>query len=234
MVESSEVQPKLPAAAQRWLDSVVAPDAPSPERIWVGERGEMEAQGRWLSFKSTGTYETRPFSYDWRGRLRLKTALWILVKDGHAADKGWGGAWLYGIKSLGQREGPDVLVMQMIRSLAELAWVPDLARAEPSLKWTDAGKDAFEISHVAGSRTVSVRFDIDERGDVVRASSKARPYDVPDGFAEAPWRCDFGQPREFDGVRIPSTVVATFERKDGPWEYFRGEVTSVDRQDIRE
>ena len=224
-------QAKLPAAARRWLERAVPEGAPSPSRIWVGERGTMESDGKWLPFKATGTYESRPLIYDWRARLKIRLGVWILVKDGYKDHEAWGGAWLYGIKSLGQKSGPDVLATQMIRNLAELAWVPDLARDEPSLRWSDVGGDAFEITRRAGDRKVKVRFDIDDRGDIVRASTKARPYDVPDGYQEAPWRCDFGDHREFGGVRVPSSVVATYEKDDGPWEYFRGEITSIDRDD---
>jgi hypothetical protein len=191
----------------------------------------MEADGRWLSFKGTGTYEARPLAYDWRARLRLMLGVWALVKDGHAGEEGWGGAWLYGMKSIGQRTGPEVLVTQVIRNLAELAWVPDLARAEPTLRWVDRGQHAFEIGRPAGERDVAVRFEIDDQGDVIRASTTGRPYDVPDGYAEAPWHCDFSDPRDFGGVRLPSTMTATYDRDDGPWEYFRCEVTSVDRDD---
>ncbi|MFV2062131.1 MAG: DUF6544 family protein [Chloroflexota bacterium] len=220
----------LPPAAQRWLERCVPADAPSPDRAWVGQRGSMDADGKWLSFTATGTLEARPLLYDWRARLRLRLGVWMLAKDGYSGDEGWTGAWLYGIKSLGQRSGPGVLLMQVIRNLAELAWVPDLAKGEPSLEWVDTGQDAFEIRTRAGKRKVAVRFDVDAHGDIIRASSPSRPYASPDGPAEAPWRCDFAEPREFGGVRIPSTVVATYERGDGPWEYFRGEVTSVDRQ----
>jgi hypothetical protein len=224
-------QAEFPAAARRWLEAALPADAPDRSRIWVGQRGSMDANGQWLSFKGTGTYEARPLSYDWRARLRLMLGVWALIKDGYSEDEGWGGAWIYGIKSMGQRRGTDVLVTQMIRNLAELVWVPDLARSEPSLRWSDAGDRAFEISRSAGEREVRVRFDIDDQGDVIRASSSFRPYDVPDGYAEAPWRCDFGDPRDFGGVRMPSSVTATYEHDDGAWEYFRGEITSVDRDD---
>lgn len=222
-----------PEAARRWLDRVVAADAPSRERIWVGERGSMDADGRWVTFTATGTYEAKPLSYDWRARLKVMTLLWVLAKDGYRDDEGWGGAWIYGIKSAGKRSGPDVLAMQMIRNLAELVRVPDLARDEPSLEWKDAGKNAFEIGRDAAGRKVSVRFELDDLGDVVHASS-TRPHDVPEGYADAPWRCDFAEPREFDGVRVPAAMTATYDFDDGPWEYFRSEVTSIDRQTVRD
>jgi hypothetical protein len=74
-----------------------------------------------------------------------------------------------------------------------------------------------------------VRFDLDAASDVVRASSPARPYDVPDGFEDAPWRYDLAGHRLLDGVRVPATVVATYDLPDGPWEYLRAEVMSMQR-----
>jgi hypothetical protein len=60
--------------------------------------------------------------------------------------------------------------------------------------------------------------------------SAARPYDVAGGYEEAPWRYDFADHRDLGGVRIPTSAVATYDRPDGPWEYFRGQVTTVTRE----
>jgi len=67
----------------------------------------------------------------------------------------------------------------------------------------------------------------DDEGDVVRAANPSRPYNVPGGYAEAPWRYGLSEHREFEGMRIPATAVATFEKSDGPWEYFRCRIASV-------
>ena len=56
-------------------------------------------------------------------------------------------------------------------------------------------------------------------------AARPRPYDVPEGFEDAPWRYDFGDHRDFDGVRIPASVVATYDLPDDPWEYLRAEIT---------
>jgi hypothetical protein len=190
----------------------------------------MESDGRWLTFKGTGTYTAQPLGYDWRVRLRVMFGLWFLAKDGYDEEDGWGGAWVYGIKSMGERRGSDVRAMQAVRNLAELAWVPDLAISEPGLHWSDAGESAFEIACQSGTRQVSVRFEVDDHGDVVRATSD-RLYPEPEGYVEAPWRCEFGEPREFGGVRVPSRMTATYDLEDGTWEYMHVEVTTIDRDD---
>ena len=185
----------------------------------------MESNGRWLSFKATATYQAAPLAYEWRARLSVMLGIWVDATDGHADGVGWGGAKLWGIKAMGRRSGPEVLATQLIRNIAELAWLPDLTLAAAELSWVDAGDDAFLIHADALGRRVEVRFDVDAEGDIVRASSPARPFDVPEGFEDAPWHCDFSDHRDIGGVRIPKSVVATFDFVEDPWEYFRAEVS---------
>jgi hypothetical protein len=221
----------IPRAAQRWLDRALPRETAIPSRVAVGQQGEMEANGRWLPFKATATYRAAPLAYEWRARLSIMPGIWVIATDGHADGNGWGGAKLWGLRSMGQRNGPEVLVTQLIRHLAELAWLPDLALADPALDQADTSEDTFEISADAAGRRVTVSFDVTADGDIVRASSPSRPYDVPDGYEEAPWHCEFGDHRDFDGLRRPSTVVATYEPAEGPWEYFHGRITEVSRSD---
>lgn len=197
--------------------------------VAISQRGAMEAQERWLDFRSEATYRPRPLAFEWRARLGVMFGIWVIATDGHADGEGWGGSKLWGMKSIGQSSGPDVLAMQLIRNIAELVWLPDVATADPALAWTAAGEDAFEIRADAAGREVNVRFDVDEGGDIVRASSPGRPYPVPDGFEDSPWHCEFADHRDFDAVRIPASVVATYDLPDEAWEYLRAEITSIQR-----
>ncbi len=219
----------LPPAAQRWIDRALPRAARTPTHVAMAQRGSLESDGRWLAFHSEATYRAAPLAFEWRARLRIMLGVWVIATDGHADGAGWGGAKLWGFKSMGQRSGPEVLAMQLVRNLAELVWFPDLALADPAIGWVEAGADAFELRSDAPGREVTVRFDIDELGDVVRASSPARPIDVPDGFEDAPWRYDLADHRDLDGVRAPASVVATYDVPDDPWEYFRAEVVEVQR-----
>jgi hypothetical protein len=224
----------LPPAARRWIKHVLPADAAIPSRIRIRQEGTMEIRGRWTSFTAEGVYEGSPLSFNWTARLRMLPGVWIVAEDGHSDGQGWGGARLWGVVPMGKRTDPEVLLVQVVRNIAELAWLPELALATPDLAWIDAGEGAFEIRSSAReapseARGVAVRFEVNEEGDVVSAYSAFRPYDVPVGYEEAPWRYDFGDHRDFGGIRIPEAGVATYERSDGAWEYFRGRVTSVAR-----
>ena len=219
----------LPSAARRWLDRAAPRGAANVSHVAISQRGTLESGERWLKFRSEATYRPAPLAFEWRARLSVMLGIWVFANDGHADGEGWGGAKLWGLKTIGHKTGPEVLAAQLIRNIAELAWLPDIALADPALTWVEAGEDAFEIHADAAGREVIVRFDLDEGGDVIRASSPARPYDVPDGFEDAPWRYDLADHRSFDEVRIPASVVATFDLPDEPWEYLRAELTSIER-----
>ena len=148
-------------------------------------------------------------------------------QQGHEHDQGWGGSRLWGVIPMGKRTDPEVLASQMVRNLGELPWLPAFALADPSLNWKDIGESTFEVRSSTGNRELMVRFAIDGKGDVIRAYSPARVYDIPNGYAEAPWQYEFGEHQKFGGVRIPGTAVASFEKSDGRREYFRGRITAV-------
>jgi hypothetical protein len=217
----------LPAAAQRWLNRALPHHLGFPAGIRLEQEGTMEVRGRWTPFEATGIYEAAPLSFNWRARFPILPGVWIIAEDGHRGGQGWGRARLWGLIPMGERTGAEVLATQLVRNLAELVWLPPFVLADPGLTWTGAGESAFEVRRNAGDREVVVRFETNDQGDVIQAYSPARPYDVPGGYVEAPWHYAFSEHQNLGGVWIPAVAVATFEKSDGPWEYFRGRITSV-------
>ena len=195
--------------------------------IRIEQEGAMEIRGRWTPFTASGVYRAPPLSFNWRAKLAMLPGVWIVAEDGHSDGQGWGSARLWGFLPMGKRTDPEVLKTQVVRNLGELPWLPSFALADPNLKWTGVDDTTFEVRTNAGDQEVMVRFEINEQGDVFRAYSPSRPYDVPEGYAEAPWYYDFGEHREFDGLRNPATAIATYEKDDGDWEYFRCKITSI-------
>ena len=220
---------ELPSAARRWLERAAPGGQADLSHVALSQSGALESGERWLDFRSEATYRPRPLAFEWRARLKVMFGIWVIATDGHADGEGWGGAKLWGLKSIGGTSGPEVLATQLIRNITELVWLPDLALADPALRWETVDDESFEVTADAADREVRVRFDLDAAGDVVRASSPARPYDASGGFEDAPWRYDLSEHGLIDGVRVPAAVVATYDLPDEPWEYLRAQVTSMER-----
>ena len=220
----------LPTAAQRWLDRAFPEGRQVPTAVRIGQEGSMEIRGRWAPFTATGIYQAMPLSFDWRARLRLLPGVWIVAEDGQRAGQGWGRARLWGILPMGERTGAEVMRSQLVRNLAELPWLPPFALVDAGLTWIDVGASEFQVRYHVDGQEAAVHFSVDDQGDVTRAYSPSRPYDVPDGYAEAPWYYEFSEHREMGGMRIPTAANAAFEKRDGLWEYLRLKITAVQKQ----
>ncbi len=215
----------LPPNARRWLDRVLPTDDPLPNRILNIQEGEMNPRGKWMPFTANTFNQIQPFTFVWKARLNIFPGVWLIAEDGHDGKTGWGGAKLWGVIPMGSRKGPEVFSMQLVRNLAELPWQPQFALAMPGLEWSDSGDNAFEVRAVGGDQEVTLRFEL-ENDEIIHVSSP-RYYDVPRGFVQAPWHYDFFDYRDYGSMRIPASAVATYHKSDGPWEYWRGKITSV-------
>lgn len=216
----------LPKNVRRWLDKVSPVEISIPKKLVNTQEGEMDIRGKWIPFTAQTVYQSQPFSFAWRAKFKVMPGVWLVAKDGHNSASGWGGAKLWGIIPMGGRTDPEVLTMQVVRSLAELPWNFQLLLALPNLTWNDSDDTTFEVRSIFEGQEVSVSFELNGENEIIRAFGK-RHYDVPDDFVEAGWQYEFSDYGEYEGVHIPTSAVARYDKPDGVWEYWRGRITSV-------
>lgn len=120
-----------------------------------------------------------------------------------------------------------MLRAQLVCNLGELPWLPRLALADGGLRWGDIDEESFEVAATAGGQEALVRLTGDAQGDVRRAGSPSRPYDVPGGYEEAPWEIVFDKHRDFNGAWLPGTAVMTFNKPGAAWECMRVRLLDV-------
>ena len=217
----------LPQAAQRWLDRALPADYTFPTTILLEQEGSMDLRNGWTPFTASGVYKGNPLAFTWRARFPMTTGVWFLAEDGHEDSRGWGGIRWWGLIPMGKRTGSEVFASQMVRNLGELPWLPGFALTDTTLNWNEIDETTFEVVHRSEDEELLVRFDINQEGDVIRAYSPARVYDIPRGYADAPWYYNFSDHKEFNGVRMPGRAAATFEKSNGAWEYLRVKILSV-------
>ena len=225
-----------PPAAQRWLDPSLGSAAAQPtgpvNAIRLRVRGAIcRAPGaKWMDWHGQETFEADPLGFIWRARIRVAPFLWVAAEDRLDADGGYGGAHLLGVLPVGAARGPEVTRSQLVRCLAELAFVPTLAAHARGLAWS---ADTSGRVHPCGrgiDDAASVRVVVDEQGDIRVARSPDRPReDGRGGFLHEPYRLEFGgHERLPSGVRIPLHATGTFETAGGDWPYWRFEVIESD------
>ena len=216
----------LPTNVRRWLDLSVPPDLPVPDRLANTQTGEIEVRGKWMPFTAATFYDRQPFAFRWEAKIAVLPGVTVVAKDAHSGETGSGGSKLWGIIPMGSRKGPEVFRMQFVRHLAEFPWMPQLALGLPELIWTDTGDSTFQVSAIVRGHMMAVTFALDGQGQIIRASS-SRHYDVPGGFEEAPWNCEFSGHRYFGDIHMPGEAVATYEKSDGDWTYWRGKLATA-------
>jgi len=156
----------LPANVRRWLDHSLPSEASTPKRIINTQEGEIHVRDKWMPFTAETVYERDPFTFVWRARLKMLPGMWVIAEDGHDGEKGWGGSKLWGIIPMGSRRDPEVFRMQLVRSLAELPWMPQFALAITGLEW----KDTNNSLKCRGGLTIRIIENL------ARFASRRRPW----------------------------------------------------------
>ena len=121
--------------------------------------------------------------------------------------------------------GAQVTKGELIRYLAELAWAPHAMLRNPQLSWREIDTTTVEVSadSQAGSALVRLIF---ENGDITRIEADDRPRMIGRRIVPTRWQgrcCDY---REMNGCRIPTRAMVSWLLEDGPFEYWRGQVTA--------
>ena len=123
--------------------------------------------------------------------------------------------------------GDAVTKGEAMRCLAELPWAPAAMAHNHELQWREMDERTVEVAtSVAGPRlAVLLRFD--DAGDVVVASCDDRPRAVGRSSIETPWAGEFSEYRVLGGVRVPARVEVRWDLPEGPFVYFRGQLTEL-------
>jgi len=110
--------------------------------------------------------------------------------------------------------------------LAELPWVPSAIASNPELSWRVLEDGSVEVSTLVGGRAASVQLSFDESG-LIRSAAGLRPRVAGRSAIETPFTGTFGDYVELGGVQVPRSAEVSWDLPDGPFSYWRGELTSL-------
>jgi hypothetical protein len=222
--------PGVPEAVARWRDhalGIVRDTAPS--RVRLHREGELSRRpgSGWTSWSGTQDIAVDRLGFRWQARLSLAPLVSVIAFDELSGSTGSGGARFWGFVPMGSSRGPEVTKAQLLRNLAELAFVPWATDRNEQVAWQAVGPDSFTASAALGGVLGSVQFELDADGNVTRASAADRPAPVGKRLVPAAWHMRFSGHEVVGGVRVPRSAEGSYDLPTGTWTYWRSHLMDL-------
>jgi hypothetical protein len=215
----------LPDIVRHYVERNVPASALNAPRVRFSELGEMQLRpGRWSAFLAEQEMDADRVEFTWRARFRAAPLIWLRVRDWYRAGAAGLDVRLWGVPVV-RASGEDVARGEAMRYLAELVWVPQAFVSNRALEWREVDESRVEVATRVGPERVAVTLRFDDAGDIV-AMSAERPRRVGKEVVDTPWSGVFGNYRELDGVRLPTTGEVSWLLPDGLFTYFRCTLTA--------
>jgi len=220
----------LPDPARRYLAGALAPGTPLARSVRLTMEGRFRLGGEWVPF--TATERLASGGFVWDATLdRDGTA--IRAWDSLGPEGGATRVWMLGLVPLVRAEGPDVTRSAAGRLAAELFWLPAALLPAPAgavNAWeaVDADTARYRLTRDDRDLAVSLRLDAEGRPQAVWLERWGDP-DGDGAFDPVPFGGEVGAVDTFDGVTIPTRVVAGWGFGTDAWApFFEVAVTSAD------
>jgi hypothetical protein len=101
-------------------------------------------------------------------------------------------------------------------------------RSNGELSWRELEDGSVEVSTLVGGRAASVRLTLED--GLIRTASGVRPMLAGGTAVETAFTGSFGDYVELGGVRVPGSGEVSWDLPEGPFTYWRGEVTSLEAE----
>ena len=188
------------------------------------QRGELRssANASWLSFTAEEEIDATRSRFCWIARTGSGLLNSVMVTD--AYEDGRGRLVIKkGPIQLKKIVGPETDRGELQRYLGYVGFCPPMLFNNPALEWTSAGASTLRVRDVTGPAATWVELEVgaDGRPIVLRAE---RPMMVGKQTALTPWSATGTDDREWEGLRVPTRLEASWHVESGPFTYIRIEV----------
>lgn len=206
-----------------------APIAVVPAKVRLNQQGAMRARpgAPWRPFTAEQIMSVREVGFVWCARVGVAPLVTARVADAYVRGQGFLEVRLLGSLRVAHVEGPEMDRAELMRYLAELAWVPEALLGNPELHWRDIDATTVEVSAESASGPARVRLGF-ENNRLARAEADDRPHEEGGRLIPRPWVGRFFDHVDIDGHLVPRRAEASWVLEDGPFAYWRGEVTTFE------
>ncbi len=192
------------------------------------EKGELRSspKAKWIPFTARLRSEAARVSFRWEAMLGTGALTRTAVTDACEDRHGWSAARAAAIVPVAHVEGPEMDRAQIQRWLADVGRCPGALLLHPTLEASSGGGRWLRMRDAAGPPGAEVELEIDPDGGAV-AMRAVRPGLQGRKFVARPWSGRMGGAVEWEGLRVPTTLEASWTYPEGTFVAFRGEGTPV-------
>lgn len=222
---------RLPALLRQYVERSGLSPGESFRSTRIRQEGEIKLgeDAEWQSFTATQWFSVGRPAFVWKPSMPMPVGS---VKGVDRLDRDGGRLEMriFGAIPVANESGPDILKAQLLRYLAELAWVPPAMVANEQISWEQTDPRTLRATASIGDASAEIDVHFDTKGDIVEVESEGRPRDEDGETVERPWGGTFSEYREFDGIRVPTRAEVYWDLPDGRFTYFRARVTNFSTQ----
>ena len=192
------------------------------------ETGELRssARARWIPFTASHRVEAARTTFRWEAMLGTGALTRTAITDACDDRHGWSVAKAAGILPVSRVVGPEMDRAQIQRWLADIGRCPGALLLHPTLEASSAGGRWLRLRDAAGPTGAMVELEMGLEGGAV-AMRAVRPGLQGRKFVERPWSGRMGGAVVWEGLRVPTTLEASWTYPDGEFVAFRGAGTPV-------
>lgn len=216
---------EIPARVVEYCRRCIPTPPDEPRGTHFEQKGEIRlGQGKpWLPFTAEQTCDAVRPGFVWHARVTMAPLMTCVVEDAFQDGHGRLDAKVLGLVPVAHARGPEIDRGEMQRYLAELVWCPMAFLHNPELRYREQPDGTVRVW--VGEESTYVDFTFDDAGNIVRAFTTTRVRG--DLAAAQPWEGRFFDDRDFGGIRAPARAEVGWHTPEGPYLYWRGEITSM-------
>jgi len=229
---SEEELESLPAPVQRYFRKVISNGQPMISAVKLTQQGQFnmsETEQNWNPFTATQIAIAQRLGFDWDGHIQLALGIKVFVHDTYLLGKGNLHASLLGLFTLANiRDTPELNQGELLRFFAEAAWYPTALLPSQGVRWEAIDDMSARGTLTDGATDASIVFRFNSEGMIDSFRADARYGTFGGKMMEMPWRGRFGDYKIQHGISIPSKGEVEWERPDGTWLYYKGQITEIE------
>lgn len=218
----------LPVAVKNWLMHCGALGKPCIRAGKVIQTAQLKMkpeQKKWYQARAVQYSVMETPAFIWSVNVKMNPLIQFVGRDIFSEGKGEMLIKLNSLFSIVDKKGDGLNEGSLQRFLGELVWFPSLATSK-YIQWEHINDTTALASMEYNGTTGSGTFYFNSEGDFIRFSTLRFMGNADNGIRRE-WILNVEQYKEFEGIKVPSKMTATWALDSGMWTWLMLEIDDI-------